>query len=108
MGNNPKNHIDALSSITGKTIETGSPVVWLSKIRKEIDFLAGDPHQLQDRDFEELVRVNPAVKLLPFYEEILAAKDDEIEKTLRSSARHRAYPGIEKEWIWKWVRKWME
>lgn len=115
--------IDALSSITGKNIETVSPAVWLSKIRQEVDAPAGDTHQPQDGDLEELVRVNPAVKLLPFYEDMLMLdysirnyNDDQIKfrnrfenwKSHKSSAKLRALPEIRKEWIWKWVREWME
>ena len=55
--------------------------------------------------------MNPAVKLLAFYEDVLGDKEGsnrswEIQKSMQRSAKMRALEGIRTEWVKKWVREW--
>ena len=103
---------NALFSSAGKQLESVSPDIWLSKIRQEIESTAGSAHKLQDGDLDAFLRVNPAVKLLAFFEEMLPARTGpgnvlSIERTARSSGKMQALEGVKAEWVRKWVREWM-
>lgn len=103
----------ALSSLAGKHLSTVPPDIWLGKIRQEIESTAATGHKLHDGDLDAFLRVNPAVKLLDFYEEMLRAGTGPgnvlaIGETERRSARLRALEGIKAEWVGKWVGEWME
>lgn len=105
--------VDVVYSCTGKRLETLPPDVWLAKVRTEIELAAGSHQALKDGEIETFLRVNPAVKLLGFYEEMLGAKAEqgnvlEIKETERSSAKLRKLEGIKMDWIQKWVREWVE
>lgn len=71
---------DALFSFTGKRLETVSPDVWLAKVRREIDLAAGSHQALKDGEIEAFLRVNPAVKLLGFYEEVLRTNAEQKQR----------------------------
>lgn len=93
-------------------LETVPLRAWLAKVRKDMDSMVGGHDALKDEDLADFLEVNPAVKLLEFYEEALgggkeACNEMEIEKTLRRSAKLRDLQGIKPDWIRKWVREWL-
>lgn len=103
---------DALSSVTGKQVVTVSPDIWLAKVRQEIELAAGSHQALKDGEIEAFLRVNPAVKLLDFYEDVLSARTEqsnilEIKETGMSSAKLRTLGAIQEDWIKKWVGEWV-
>ena len=92
-----------------ETIPFGS---WLKKVRHDIELKVDSHNAVKDEEIEASLRVNPAVKLLDFYEEMLRtqgrpANKLEIQETERSSAKFRALEGIKAEWVCKWVREWV-
>ncbi|MCJ1466280.1 hypothetical protein MMC07_004899 [Pseudocyphellaria aurata] len=104
--------IEALSSATGKQLGTVSPDVWLTKVREEIEAAAGSRQALKDGEIEAFLRVNPAVKLIGFYEDLFITKAEqgnvlEIEETERSSAKLHTLEGLKVDWIQKWVQEWV-
>lgn len=103
---------DALHFLAGKPLETVPIDLWLGKVRKDIEAMAGTRNARKDEELEAFLQVNPAVKLLGFYEEVLGSKmgranELEIKKTERSSAKLRALEGIKADWIQKWIREWI-
>lgn len=77
-----------------------------------MDSTVGSHDTLKNEDLAAFLEVNPAVKLLGFYEEALGARKEpgnelEIRETLRRSARLRDVQGIKPDWIRKWVREWL-
>lgn len=85
---------------------------WLFKVRKDIETIArsDDGVGLADSDLETLLQVNPAVKLLAFYEEVLGSKEIsnrswDMRETMERSTKLRALEGIKEQWLRKWVRE---
>lgn len=67
---------------------------------------------MKDGEIEASLRVNPAVKLLGFYEEVLGPKAEqgnvlEIKVTERTSAKLQTVEDIKADWIQNWVREWV-
>lgn len=112
--------VHELHSITGKTLEVISMDAWLKRIRKDMEALAGSSSVLKgsndvlrDKELEAFLQVNPAVKLLGFYKEVLGGKGEagnrlEIKETMKSSAKLRAVEGVKAEWVRKWVWEWVD
>ena len=102
-----------LESKNKEPLQIISLASWLHKIRKDIETTASSHHDktLADTDLETLLQVNPAVKLLAFYEDVLGSKEGsgrswDMQKTMERSAKVRALEGIKEEWVRKWVREW--
>lgn len=87
---------------------------WLRRIRKDVESTASShhhDHSLADTDLETLLQVNPAVKLLAFYEDVLGSNEGsgrswDMQRTMERSAEVGALEGIRAEWVGKWVREW--
>ena len=89
---------------------------WLQRIRKDMETTAGSHKNnnnstLADSDLETLLRKNPAVKLLAFYEDVLgshetAGRSWEMRETMERSKKLRELEGVRAEWVRKWVREW--
>lgn len=79
---------------------------WLQKVRKDIESLSGSD---QEGEFENRLKLNPAIKLLGFYEDVLgstqAKKRWETHGTVQQSTKLRELQGIKAEWVEKWVRQ---
>ncbi len=106
-----------LPTITQSKNEQPLPIVslasWLLKVRKDIEITASSHNNktLADSDLQNLLQVNPAVKLLTFYEDVLGNKEGsnrswEMRKTMQRSAKVRGLESIRTEWVKKWVREW--
>ncbi|PQE13474.1 NRPS-like enzyme protein [Rutstroemia sp. NJR-2017a WRK4] len=105
--------VGELALISGKEIEKIPLKEWIARVRDDIEGAAGRGRKLGDGEMEDLLRANPAVKLLDFYEGLLGTGQEGPnklagEKTLQASARLEALEGIKEEWIRKWVREWFE
>ena len=86
---------------------------WLSKVREGIEKTASSNNSatLADSDLKSLLQVNPAAKLLAFYEEVLGSKEAsnrswDMRETMASSTKFRGLEGIKVEWVRKWVKEW--
>ena len=102
-----------LESTNKEPLQIISLASWLRKIRKDVENTASShtDKSLADTDLETLLQVNPAVKLLAFYEDVLGRKEGssrswDMQKTMERSAKVRALEGIRVEWVGKWVREW--
>jgi len=104
--------IDEISSHAKKSLQIISLESWLQKVREDIEMAARSPNGQVDGELEASLKLNPAVKLLDFYDEVLGSKgepgnDLEIRETMKVSGRLRALDSINAEWVRKWVREWM-
>lgn len=93
-----------------KPVESVSFTSWIGKVRDKIEVRSGDDHDRpENEEFGRLLQVNPAAKLLDFYEE--ASTTDQrlwdISKAKRASATLRMLEGIKEEWMEKWMRDWL-
>ena len=104
-----------LSTITQSKEDKPLPIVslasWLLKIRKDVEVTASSHNILADSDLKSLLEVNPAVKLLSFYENVLGDKEGsnrswEMRKTTQTSAKMGALESIRTEWVKKWMSEW--
>jgi thioester reductase-like protein len=104
---------EELSSILGRDIAQIPLKEWIARVRNDIEGSAGGAKKLKDGEMEDLLRVNPAAKLLDFYEGFLGTGQEVSnklagQKTLQASTRLQALETIKEEWIRKWVREWFE
>ena len=104
--------VDELSSHADKPIEIISLESWLQRVRKDIEVAARSSTSQTDGELEASLKLNPAVKLLDFYDEVLGSKEEpgnelEISETLKKSGKLRALESINAEWVRKWLREWM-
>jgi thioester reductase-like protein len=102
-----------LSSILGRDIAQIPLKEWIARVRIDIEGSAGGAKKLKEGEMEDLLRVNPAAKLLDFYEGLLRTGQEVSntlagEKTLHASTRLEALETIKEEWIRKWVREWFK
>ena len=89
---------------------------WLQRVRKDMETTASSHKNnnstLADSDLETLLRKNPAVKLLTFYEDVLGSQEEgagrswEMRETMERSRKVRELEGVKAEWVRKWVREW--
>jgi thioester reductase-like protein len=101
-----------LSSGRDKELEIISLGEWIVRVRRDME----EKGRAQDTDLETLLRLNPAVKLLDFYqgldaqnkEQSLQANVFETSRTAENSEALRAVPAIDKEWIAKWIGEWVD
>ena len=86
-----------------KQIETVSFRAWLDRVRAEVE-AAGSA------DVEAMLKVNPAAKLLGFYEKLAEdgkMQDFDTSRTEEASPKLRAVEGIKPEWMERWVGAWL-
>lgn len=86
-----------------KTIDTLSFQAWLHKVRVDAE-AAGSA------DVERMLKVNPAAKLLGFYEKLTEDKkklDFDTSKTEEASSKMRAIGEIKPEWMERWIGAWL-
>ena len=86
-----------------KIIDTVPFQEWLAKVRRNAE--AAD-----SADVEAMLKVNPAAKLLGFYEKLAEdgkSVDFETWRTEAASSRLRAIEELKPEWMERWVRAWL-
>lgn len=104
---------EELSSFSVHPLEIISLDSWLARVRQGAHRTSDSSQSWTEKDLDASLLVNPAVKLLDFFEEVLGAQDQkgnvlEIEKTLEVSPKLRRLPEYKVEWMQKWIRDWME
>ncbi|CAL5868171.1 uncharacterized protein PFLUO_LOCUS2395 [Penicillium psychrofluorescens] len=101
-----------LSSGRDKELEVIPLGEWIVRVRRDME----EKGRAQDEDLETLLRSNPAVKLLEFYEGLdVQGKEQsslanvfETSRTAGRSEALRAVPAIDKECIAKWIGEWVD
>lgn len=110
--------LSAFSSQTEKAaLDIVSPSMWLEKIRKAMESTSGS--KTNDGDLEADLELNPAVKLLAFYQDVLLSSTNKAEgilppgkneletwETVGKSMKLGALEAIKTEWLQKWIREW--
>ncbi|KAF7133671.1 hypothetical protein CNMCM5793_004969 [Aspergillus hiratsukae] len=80
---------------------------WTKRLRSTVSAITEDPTLAVD-----MLRVNPAVTLLGFYESLSVDGDDQlttqlaIEKTLDKSPSLQTLEAVKPEWLSGWIRDW--
>lgn len=95
------------------------PSVWLEKIHKAMESTSGSKRN--DGALEAALQLNPAVKLLAFYQDILSSSTNkvggvsppgnnelEIRETVGKSMKLSALEAIKTEWLQKWIGEWFD
>lgn len=92
----------------GKPIETTSFECWINKVREKAEAGSGVEHS-ENGGFEKMLEVNPAAKLLEFYEDACTAAEGvwDTRKAEEASATLRALEGIKGSWVEKWMGAWV-
>ena len=95
------------SSSTSHKPRTLSLKTWLSRVRASMESKTKE----HDSDLATLLEENPAVKLLDFYEGMVAEDGKEgngwkIGKTVQRSERLRSVEGVKDEWVRNWMGEW--
>lgn len=91
------------SNIGTKKIDTVPFQAWLDKVR-------ADAEMTGSADVEAMLKSNPAVKLLGFYEKLAEDRENlafETSKTEGASSKMRSIGEIKPEWIQRWVGAWL-
>ena len=101
--------IKTLSRESGEAqpIETVPFPVWLQKVRADVESASTS---VANRDMERLLEVNPAIKLLGFYEELIQDKkmpELETSKAREASVKLQGVGEIRPEWMRRWVEGWL-
>ena len=94
--------VDELSSLTGKTLKTVPFQDWVQTVRRNMETMASSQTESKDIDLRPLLEVNPAVKLLDFYEQVLGSSQGQVSrfditKTQALSKRLNALEGLKVE-----------
>ena len=92
----------------GNPVETDNLNHWLRTSREKMEEQMGAV-QSDDKDVELLLKLNPAFKLLTFYEKasMQQAKNWDTRKAESVSAALRGLDGIRGEWVEKWMKSWL-
>ncbi|APA15728.1 hypothetical protein sscle_15g104980 [Sclerotinia sclerotiorum 1980 UF-70] len=100
-----------LSSITGKEIDIVPLDIWIARVKQDVESKAGVGKMLIDGELDGILEVNPAVKLIDFYEDVLGDKGVsnvlEVEGTMRVSGALRGLERVQRGWIGKWIGEWV-
>lgn len=129
--------VDVLAARTGKRLESIGLKEWIARVKAHGKKTLGEDVKLEDGELEGYLEGNPALKLLDFYEGILAGADggkedgalDGVngpngdtefngegdggrswvqEKSLEASKELRELEGVRESWVRKWVGEWIE
>lgn len=90
---------------------------WLDRVREDAKKV-GEGQKLEEGEMGRYLEVNPALKLLGFYEGMFGGDAEaeegdkgkgvfEMEKSLERSGKLRGLEGIKEEWVRKWVQEWL-
>ena len=105
---------DSILQSTKKPVEIVPCDDWLAKVRKAMEAELSGPKIALEADLESALRLNPAVKLLGFYEEMFRPAEEgpvselELRETLARSEKLRRMPGLQASWVQRWVAQWLE
>ena len=99
--------IEELSSQVQGTVELVPLHKWIARAREDSESMIGNSDGV---DLEAVLRMNPAAKLLAFFEGLVTIKAGSgnrlnPSKTMRLSKEMRSLEPIKGEWIRRWVRE---
>ncbi|PYI07034.1 acetyl-CoA synthetase-like protein [Aspergillus sclerotiicarbonarius CBS 121057] len=101
---------DALSKVSGKTVDTVPFRDWVQRVREDIE-TAGAGSQLTEGELQAVLAKNPAAKLLEFFEGIMSETGREnvldTQVTAQLSDKLRGVEAVQPEWVQKWVGEWL-
>ena len=113
-----KTIIEEIAARTGMQLETVDLKSWIDAVKVHGKETLGEDAKLEDGQLEAYLSRNPALKLVDFYEGILAAggegnkegegRDWEFAKSLKASKELRDLEAVRDEWVRKWVGEWIE
>ncbi|KAE8363507.1 hypothetical protein BDV27DRAFT_129836 [Aspergillus caelatus] len=99
---------EALSKVSGKTVDTIPFQDWVQRVRQDIE----SGSKLNDGELQALLARNPAAKLLEFFEGIMSQTEREnvldTRLTVQLSDKLRAVDAVTPAWIHKWVAEWLQ
>jgi len=99
-----------ISAVSGKKIDLIPLETWIGRVKNDMETKAGPGTVLKEGDLEKILKVNPAIKLLEFYEDVLGGEGQrnilETKKAEGLSEKLRALDGVEREWMKKWLDEW--
>ncbi|KAI4284166.1 MAG: hypothetical protein L6R38_001622 [Xanthoria sp. 2 TBL-2021] len=101
-----------ISHFTSKPVEIVDPSTWIVKVRDNLEKAVTEKAGSQKQGLDKALKLNPAAKLLDFYNEIMRSSDTpgvkwELEKTLARSEHLRDLASLQDAWIEKWVSEWL-
>ena len=104
---------DAISQFSKKTVEIVPCDYWLAEVRKAMESEVSRLESANEADLDSALRLNPAAKLLDFYEQIFGTADGlvselELKETLECSDQLRGMQDLQTSWIQRWVTQWLE
>ena len=93
----------------GKAMETVPFASWLRRVRADVESTSGGP--ANHTDIEARLKLNPAVKLLEFYEALLEGGEKRAEldtsKAKAASGKLRDLEALRPEWMQRWIQGWL-
>ena len=100
---------DAILQSTKKPVQIIPSNEWLTKVRQAME---SEISSSNDADLERALRLNPAAKLLGFYEEIFRPAEGsvcelDLTQTLKCSGKLRDMQSVQGPWIQRWVTQWL-
>lgn len=103
--------LDELSSKTRTPLGIIPMRKWIAKVREEAKSVVDNGDDTYNVALEAALRINPAAKLLEFFEDLVACENVltnqlEISETLKLSEKMRELEPVKDEWIRKWIREW--
>ena len=121
--------VSAIEGRMGKRLEVVSLQAWIEAVKRHGREHLREDAKLEDGEVEAYLRVNPALKLVGFYEGVLdddggegeerTEWDDErdtgmeegrwaLERSMEASKSLREMQGVKSKWVRKWVGEWMD
>ena len=103
-----------LALATGKSLRYVSLTEWLGLVRLDAEQTIGQSSKLAEGELEAYLEVNPAMKLLRFYEEFLLkrgvsqgdSRPFDMQLSLRRSRKLHSLEAMKEEWWQKWILEW--
>ncbi|RDL33844.1 uncharacterized protein BP5553_08212 [Venustampulla echinocandica] len=88
-----------------KAVSTVSLDSWISRVKKDMKKIDGT----EGSELETLLKVNPALKLVRFYEDAMRQQKVNwaMDKAKNASQALRGLEGVKGAWIKKWMKSWL-
>ena len=104
--------LDELSPLTKKSMEVVPLREWIAAVRKQAESATNNNEDNTDTfHLEAMLRSNPAVKLIDFYEHLLASQYGSVSQldfttTLGLSKAMQDLEPLKRAWVRKWIQEW--
>ncbi|KAF9892148.1 hypothetical protein FE257_002554 [Aspergillus nanangensis] len=97
--------VAALAGVKGEEVQVVEWRAWVRRVRRDVEG-GGEEEELQ-----EVLRRNPAAKLLDFFEGVMAQESGDnvldTQRTGQRSEKLREVDAVKEEWMRKWVGEWV-